>query len=318
MNGHFDTVPVGTGWTVPPLGGQGLENRLYGRGACDMKGAVAAMMYAAKMVSHFSPSLYGKLKLVFVVDEEQDNLGIRKWIEGWNREQEPVHFAVVGEPTGLNISLGHRGVAAFRVTVRGKSCHAGIAERGQNAITLASEIIRMIQEKNATFGEYEDPDIGKPAFSVGKIQGGTSPNVVPELCSFEIDVRTVPGLPLNKMESILRELIELVLSTQKRPASFNIEQSIPHLLPVKIPRDLPEIDILSRSISDIPGEMPIFAPFPASCEATFLDGVDIPTVIFGPGRIEEAHGANEFVSITQIVAASRIYSLLALRFLGGE
>lgn len=102
------------------------------------------------------------------------------------------------------------------------------------------------------------------------------------------------------------------------PPTFEIEQSIPHLPPVKIPRDVPGIDILSRSISDIPGEMPIFAPFQLPVKQLFLDQVDIPTVIFGPGRIEEAHTANEFVSITQIVAASRIYSLLALRFLGGE
>jgi len=318
LNGHLDTVPVGTGWTMPPLGGQVVENYLYGRGSCDMKGSLAAMMYTAKIVSLFAPSLYGKLKLVFVVDEEQDNLGIKKWIENRQKNWETVDFAVVGEPTGLNISLGHRGVAAFRVTMKGKSCHAGIANRGINAIYLASEAVRLIEEKKPFFDEYEDPDIGKPALSVGKIQGGTSPNVVPDHCSFEVDVRTVPGLSLQEMENIIRDTVTSVFKNHNLSPTFDIEQSIPHLPPVKIPRDVPGIEILSRSISDIPGEMPIFAPFPASCEATFLDQAGIPTVIFGPGRIEEAHGANEFVSITQIVAASRIYSLLALRFLGGE
>jgi len=318
FNGHLDTVPVGTGWTMPPLGGQVVDNYLYGRGSCDMKGSLAAMMYTAKIVSLFTPNLFGKLKLVFVVDEEQDNLGIKKWIEIWQQNWESVDFAVVGEPTGLNISLGHRGVAAFRITIKGKSCHAGIAQRGINAIYLASEIIHLIEQKQNEFNQFADEDIGKPALSVGKIQGGTSPNVVPDLCDFEVDVRTVPGLPLQEIESLIADSVRMVFKNHNLPPTFEIEQSIPHLPPVKIPRDVPGIDILSRSISDIPGEMPIFAPFPASCEAVFLDQADIPTVIFGPGRIDEAHTANEFVSITQIVAASRIYSLLALRFLGGE
>jgi len=318
LNGHLDTVPVGTGWTMPPLGGQVVDNYLYGRGSCDMKGSLAAMMYTAKIVSLFTPNLFGKLKLVFVVDEEQDNLGIKKWIEIWQQNWESVDFAVVGEPTGLNISLGHRGVAAFRITIKGKSCHAGIAQRGINAIYLASEIIHLIEQKQNEFNQFADEDIGKPALSVGKIQGGTSPNVVPDLCDFEVDVRTVPGLPLQGIESLIADSVRMVFKNHNLPPTFEIEQSIPHLPPVKIPRDVPGIDILSRSISDIPGEMPIFAPFPASCEAVFLDQADIPTVIFGPGRIDEAHTANEFVSITQIVAASRIYSLLALGFLGGE
>jgi len=82
FNGHMDTVPVGSGWTYPPLGGEIVQNRLYGRGACDMKGALAAMMYAAKMVALFAHSLYGKLKVVFVVDEEEENAGTQGMDEG--------------------------------------------------------------------------------------------------------------------------------------------------------------------------------------------------------------------------------------------
>jgi len=318
LNGHMDTVPIGSGWKYPPLGGEIVNNRLYGRGACDMKGALAAMMYAAKMIALFAPYLYGKLKVLFVVDEEQDNAGIKKWIERYKAEEDMVDFAVVGEPTGLNVSLGHRGVAAYRVEVKGKACHAAVAERGVNAIYLVSEIIREIEQKNRELDTIKDPDLGSPAFSVGKIQGGLSPNIVPESCMFEIDVRTLPHFPLEEMRAILEEAIEKVRTERRLKFEYTLTQSIPHLPPSKVSRELKIIDLLSRSIAEVPGEIPTFSPFPASCEASFLVEAGIPALIFGPGKIEEAHSANEFVSVTDIVAAGRIYALLALRVLGGE
>jgi len=318
FNGHLDTVPIGSGWTYPPLGGEIVENRLYGRGACDMKGALASMIYATYMISLFAPSLYGKLKLVLVVDEEGSNLGVKHWIKSYKDRGEMVDFGLVGEPTGLNISLGHRGVAAYQLKVKGKSCHMGIAEQGINAIYLASRVIQSIEDQNQELKKFADPDLGNPTLHVGMIQGGTFPNVVPDNCTFEVDVRTVPNFPLEKMEETLRNVLDSTKQEEEPRLHYQVSQSIPYLPSVKISRDLEGVKILSRSISDVPGEIPTFAPFPASCEASFLVEAGIPTLIFGPGRIEEAHTANEFISVTQIVAASRIYSLLALLFLGGE
>ncbi|MBC7217881.1 MAG: M20 family metallopeptidase [Candidatus Caldatribacterium sp.] len=318
FNGHMDTVPVGSGWTYPPLGGEIVHNRLYGRGACDMKGALAAMMYAAKMIALFAHSLYGKLKIVFVVDEEEENAGIKEWMKMYQARQEVVDYAIVGEPTGLNISLGHRGVAAYRIEVRGRSCHAAVADQGLNAVYYASLIVELLEKKRKELAKLEDPDLGAPALSVGKIAGGVSPNVVPETCTLEVDVRTLPSFSLKEMERILQETVEAVREKEGVPFDYTITQCIPHLPPAKVPRDTELVGFLSRSISDIPGEVPMFAPFPASCEASFLVEAGIPTLIFGPGRIEEAHSANEFVPVTQIVTAGRVYALLALRLLGGE
>ncbi|MEN3186142.1 MAG: M20 family metallopeptidase [Atribacterota bacterium] len=318
LNGHMDTVPIGSGWKYPPLGGEIANNRLYGRGACDMKGALAAMMYTAKMIALFAPYLYGKLKVLFVVDEEQDNSGIKKWIEQYRKEEDMVDFAVVGEPTGLNISLGHRGVAAYRMEIKGRACHAAVAERGVNAIYIASHVIREIERRNKELEKVSDPDLGSPALSVGKIQGGLSANVVPEHCMFEVDVRTLPDFPLKKIQSILEESIEKVRQEMGLEFDYVLTQSIPHLPPSRVSREVKVVELLSRSIAEVPGEIPTFAPFPASCEASFLVEVGIPALIFGPGKIEEAHSANEFVSVTDIVVAGRIYSLLALRVLGGE
>ncbi len=318
LNGHLDTVPLGSGWHYPPLGGQIIDNHLFGRGACDMKGAIAAMMYTLRLISLFSHSLYGSVKLVLVVDEEKDNLGMKHWIERYQNEGDMIDFAVVGEPTDLNISLGHRGVAGFRVKAKGRASHAGIAEQGANAIYLAAQIVRGIEEKSEELKKRADRDLGLPSLNVGRIQGGVSANVIPDFCQLEIDVRTLPDVPLEELEQEIRNISEKAVTERGERYSIGMEQSIPHLPPVKIPRDMKEIDILARSISDVPGEMPLFAPFPASCEASFLFSAGIPTVIFGPGRIEQAHGADEYVSVTQVVAASRIYSLLTLRFLGGE
>ncbi len=318
FNGHMDTVPVGSGWTYPPLGGEIVHNRLYGRGACDMKGALAAMMYAAKMVALFAHSLYGKLKIVFVVDEEEGNAGIKEWMKMHHARQEFVDYAIVGEPTGLNISLGHRGVAAYRIEVRGRSCHAAVAERGLNAVYYASLIVELLEKKRKELLKFEDPDLGAPALSVGKIAGGVSPNVVPETCILEVDVRTLPSFSLGEMERVLQETVEAVRVREGIPFEYTITQCIPHLPPAKVSKDTELVGLLSRSIADIPGEVPMFAPFPASCEASFLVEAGIPTLIFGPGRIEEAHSANEFVPVTQVVTAGRVYALVALRLLGGE
>lgn len=318
FNGHMDTVPVGSGWTYPPLGGEIVHNRLYGRGACDMKGALAAMMYAAKMVALFAHSLYGKLKIVFVVDEEEGNAGIKEWMKMYHARQEFVDYAIVGEPTGLNISLGHRGVAAYRIEVRGRSCHAAVAERGLNAVYYASLIVELLEKKRKELLKFEDPDLGAPALSVGKIAGGVSPNVVPETCILEVDVRTLPSFSLGEMERVLQETVEAVRVREGIPFEYTITQCIPHLPPAKVSKDTELVELLSRSIADIPGEVPMFAPFPASCEASFLVEAGIPTLIFGPGRIEEAHSANEFVPVTQVVTAGRVYALVALRLLGGE
>lgn len=318
FNGHMDTVAVGSGWTYPPLGGEIVNNRLYGRGACDMKGALAAMMYATKMVALFAHSLYGKLKVVFVVDEEEENLGIKEWMKVYRAREEAVDYAIVGEPTGLNISLGHRGVAAYRIEVRGKSCHAAVAERGLNAVYYAALIVKALEEKRRELLSFEDPDLGAPALSVGKVTGGVSPNVVPETCALEVDVRTLPSFSLTRMEELLRETVEEVRKREGVPFEYTITRCIPHLPPARVSKDLELVDLLSRSISDIPGEVPMFSPFPASCEASFLVEAGVPALIFGPGRIEEAHSANEFVPVTQIVTAGRIYALLALRLLGGE
>lgn len=317
-NGHLDTVPLGSGWSYPPLGGEIVGNRLYGRGACDMKGALAAMMYAAKMVALFAHSLYGKLKIVFVVDEEEENAGIKEWMRQYQKRGERVDYAVVGEPTGLNISLGHRGVAAYRIEIQGKSCHAAVADRGTNAVYYAACIVKALEEKRRELSLFEDPDLGAPALSVGKIGGGVSPNVVPETCVIEVDVRTLPSFSLTQMEELLRKVVEEVQKEAPQSFGYQVTRSIPHLPPAKVPRDLELVEFLSRSISDVPGEVPTFSPFPASCEASFLVEAGIPALIFGPGRIEEAHAANEFVPITQVVAAGRIYALLALRLLGGE
>ncbi|MEN3202722.1 MAG: M20 family metallopeptidase [Atribacterota bacterium] len=318
FNGHMDTVPVGTGWTYPPLGGEIVHNRLYGRGACDMKGALAAMMYAAKMVVLFAHSLYGKLKIVFVIDEEEENAGIREWVKMYHTRGEVIDYAIVGEPTGLNISLGHRGVAAYRIEVRGKSCHAAVADRGLNAVHYASLIVDRLERKRRELLRFEDPDLGAPALSVGKIVGGVAPNVVPESCILEVDVRTLPSFSLEEMERVLWETAEEVRTKEGVSFEYTITQCIPHLPPAKVSRDIELVGLLARSIADIPGEVPMFSPFPASCEASFLVEAGIPTLIFGPGHIEEAHSANEFVPVTQVVTASRVYALLALRLLGGE
>jgi acetylornithine deacetylase/succinyl-diaminopimelate desuccinylase-like protein len=183
---HLDTVTV-DGMTIDPFLAQRLEGKLYGRGSSDTKGSMAAMLWALKSVD------LSKLKVAVgfagLADEEFEQLGAQACAA-----RKMADFAIVGEPTNLDVVYTHKGTAWIEIETRGKSVHASLPETGVNAIDRMTDTLKILHERFLQICPVEpDPVLGKPTLSTGRIRGGAKINVVPDRCYAEIDIRILPG-----------------------------------------------------------------------------------------------------------------------------
>jgi acetylornithine deacetylase/succinyl-diaminopimelate desuccinylase-like protein len=186
---HQDTVPV-DGMTIEPFAARIENGRLYGRGACDIKGGMAAMLAAFARLVKEKPRGASNLIMACTVDEEHTFLGVQELV----KRGVQADAAVVAEPTQLNIVHAHKGVARWKLWTTGRSCHSSSPEKGINAIYRMGKVLVAID----TFAERlrasaPDPLLGPPTISVGRIDGGSSVNTVPDRCQVEIDRRIIPG-----------------------------------------------------------------------------------------------------------------------------
>ena len=305
-NGHLDVVPAGGGWSEAPFGGDIKDGRLYGRGAADMKSGVAAMLYAAIVLKRLEVPFAGEIILFFNVDEERLNLGMNTFIA----EEVCAHFAVVGEPTGLKLCIGHLGCSRFNLETRGTPGHTSVVKHPDNAIYKMAKLISALELLDKAIRQRVHPLLGRGSLTVSTIKGGTAVNIVPEICEIEIDRRTFPN---ETLETVQAE-IEACLRSVSAPAgmAYNLEsyQSVPATI---IDREAPIVKRFAGVIGQILKAEPVVTSFDATCEAPFLS-VDkgIPTVIFGPGDLKQAHIADEFVELEEVEKAAMIYALLAL------
>lgn len=310
--GHIDVVPVGdvSLWSVPPYGGIIRDGKLYGRGASDMKSGVAAMAAAAMALKRQNVPLKGNLVLAFVVDEEVSNLGIKKLIE----DGLAADWAVVGEPTSLDIALGHRGVIAFKVRTYGRAAHAAQAQAGVNAIDKAFSFRSEIEKLRETISGRSNSLLGNPSLNLTTIKGGTKVNIIPDFCEMTLDRRLIPGETREAVESEIRALIkELAAKDPEFKADFTVTTCV---APGEIVKDHPLVQTLSEAVLQAMGKMPQFKGFEATCEASIIiEAMKTPIVIFGPGRIAQAHCADEYVDIEQIAKATASYIELAKNLL---
>ncbi|MBL4954727.1 M20 family metallopeptidase [Neobacillus sp. YIM B02564] len=308
-NGHLDVVPAGEGWSMDPFAAIIQDGKLYGRGAADMKSGVAAMIYAAMMLKRMGNPFSGELILFFNVDEERVNIGMKQFL----KEDISADYAIISEPTELDICIAHKGVGRYRLVTQGVPGHAAAVKEPDNAICKMAKLISSLEQTGREVKKRVHPLLGPGSLTVTQIKGGTAANIVPGYCEIEIDRRVIPG---DTRESVLEELNEVIGKTAK-DNGFDYELIDYLFIPASyIPQDHSLVHGLlevSRSIQEKDPEVKIFE---ATCEAPFLS-VDkgIPTVICGPGSLKQAHITDEFVEIKQIVKASRIYIDLVMHLL---
>jgi acetylornithine deacetylase/succinyl-diaminopimelate desuccinylase family protein len=305
-NGHLDTVPAGSldTWSVDPFAGEVIDGRLIGRGACDMKGPIAAALAAVAAIRRAGVELRGALTFHLAADEELSGLHGTKVL--LDRGLLTQGAAIVGEPTDLHIGLAERGGAWITATAYGAAAHGSQPDRGVNAITsMARFLLRLPEVVPAAV----HPLCGRATVNAAIIEGGSAPNVVPDRCAVDIDRRILPGE--SDPEAVL--------------APFRV-------LSEDLRREHPEVDVRSEirewtEAAEAPGDSSIAE---ASRVATAAEGVAasdvgftgitdaryyindaaIPTVILGPGSLSVAHTADEWVAVEELVTAARIYARL--------
>jgi acetylornithine deacetylase ArgE len=307
---HQDTVPT-DGMTIDPFGGRVEDGRLYGRGACDVKGGMAAMLTAFARIVREKPAGAARVVMACTVDEEFTFLGVQRLAKTDLRgECEGPLEAVVAEPTGLDVVHAHKGAVRWDLLTTGRSCHSSRPELGVNAIyhmaTLLPHVERFADELRA--GRV-DPLLGPATLSVGRIEGGVSVNTVPDRCRVEIDRRLLPG---EDGDAAAGDLLTYLRRHVGDRVAFSFGDpwlSAPALDPAGSEELVAR---LLRAAEPVAGPRRVMA-VPYGTDAGPLSRTGVPCVVFGPGDIARAHTCDEWVPLDEVAAAAEIlYRLVCM------
>lgn len=314
LNGHIDVVVPGEDWTVDPFGGELRNGKIYGRGTCDMKSGVAAMMAAMIGLKRSGAPFNGEIIFQGVADEETGSQwGTVHLLE--NHIGRDADFAIVSEPTSLNIATGNRGLRWIDVTVKGNASHAGRPHLGTNAIEQAAKLIRAIDAMQ--FGARHDFfEVPAPSISVTTINGGAKVNIIPERCDLAIDRRMMPGETGDSVMAELKQVVDSLLQDEKK---LRIEMKVrPQFWdPYLIAETEPVVQATRAAVEEIVGVKPEILGKAGCTDASHIFHMGgIPTVVFGPGNEKLAHKPDECVEIKQYVAAVPIFRSIFQKLLG--
>lgn len=307
FNGHLDVVPCPGNWHTPPLEARAKGDRFYGRGACDMKGGVAAMCAAFLELYQIRNRLTGALRLCFVADEEDSNAGIRAFQE----EYPPARMAVIGEPTELQVAIAHRGVGRFVVELEGEERHAALSPKGDTAVVEAARAVLALQKMNDSLGMIHHEVLPPSSMAVTRIQGYEKDNVIPGKVELLTDFRLLPG---ETEESAIAKVKEALDGAGIRNYRIRTHFFMPGAaMPLRDPFVETCCGVTGKILNRI--QKPV--AFGASCEQCFALQAGTKAIIFGPGSLEQAHTVDEFVEISQLYQAAECYLELAKQILKG-
>ncbi len=324
LNGHMDVVDVGDPerWPHPPYDGVIEDGILYGRGACDMKGGLAAMVYAVAALLDTGVQLAGDLYVVGVVQEEPcEGLAMQVLVE---EEGIQPDYVVLCEPSNLQMRVGHRGRLEMKVKVRGRAAHASSPTLGSNAIHNAARLIFGIELLAPRLAD--DAFLGQGSVAVTEIESqAASRNAVPDCCTFYVDRRLTLGETEPKALAEIRNIINTeevdadVSVTEYRASSYTgYDCRARNIFPAwAIPQDHPLVQAMVRCVRETLGYRPRLGRWAFSTDGTYTAGMaNIPTVGFGPGEERYAHTQDEQIRLNDVVDAARVYAQLAVQLLG--
>jgi acetylornithine deacetylase/succinyl-diaminopimelate desuccinylase family protein len=314
LNAHTDTVPVGASGVrllEPVL----RDGKVFGRGACDDKGGLVAMLAtcaAAVELKRAGHDIRGTLVLAGVMGEETSGEGTR-----YLTQHGPLSdYAVVGEPTELLPVLGHKGSWRKRISIHGKAAHSSDPSLGNNAIYGAAVIALEVDAWNSRMKETSVSPFGSPAVSANVISGGDQVIIIADECNLDIDRRMLPG---ETEEMVDAEFGEVLNTLHGRYPELSVE--ISDLGLGKSPALLDGESVLAMTIlesaREVTGLGEVGPVFVGGTDMTFLMAAGVPTVIFGPGSIKDAHTTGEFVSLADLELAAEVYLNLLCKLATG-
>ena len=341
---HTDVVTEGDAseWRYGPFEGKVVGNRIYGRGACDTKGNLAAALCAIQAISQSEIPFKGKILLGILVDEEGMMRGVKHFIRhGW---ADGVQAAIICEPVDNRLCITQKGALRAEVTTTGKMSHGAMPLVGLNPIPPMVSILEKLRhlEEEEIEKRGKDPFLGFPSITPTVLQapvkGQAQVNVVPQQCRAFLDIRTIPGQSHEALKKKLEDIVqdeknwvrESLDSGFLRETRETLEKGLSKGIPfdaaltifedrpwTKTPRDEPIVQAVSRAMRSQTGEEPVYDGVPGATDGTFLSAwAGIPIVTVGAGKWMIPHQKDEWVSIDELYLTAKIYALSALEYLG--
>ncbi|MFQ5945854.1 MAG: M20 family metallopeptidase [Anaerolineae bacterium] len=322
LEGHTDVVTEGDPreWTHPPYAAEVVDGRLYGRGAADMKGGLAAAMVALAAFKRAGVTPRGKLVVGALVDEEGGMIGARHLCRTpIGRELEA---AIICEPEQNELCLEQRGVAWTRVRVQGRMAHGAMPEAGINPISVLGVLLRAAPalqrrlRRRAQRSRFLKPPTVTPTVVQAPVKGFPQANVIPSGAELLLDIRLTPGVGEDELRTELDAFCRAAEATQ--PGVAVEWEALTLRLPTKVDRQEPLVRTLASAVREVTGRAPRYGGVPGSTDGTILrTELGIAIVTCGPGHRLIPHQVDEFVSVEELLAAAKIYAVGAEKFLAG-
>jgi len=323
FEGHTDVVTEGRAedWSYPPFAAELVEGRIYGRGACDTKGNLAAAIMAVRAIKDSGVPFPGRLILCHPVDEEGMMTGIKAFIERGHAEG--VDAAIICEPEENQLCVTQKGALRVEVTVRGRMAHGAMPLSGLNPVTRAARFVVAVEELER--GEMErhgeDPYLGYPSLTptilMGPDAGEPQINVIPASAYVALDIRTVPG---QSHEEIVRGLEEIIARLESEDPDFDAEMEVIEERPwTETPVEEPLVRAMAAAYTELTAEEPRYNGVPGATDGTFLNfWANIPIVTTGAGEREIPHHRDEWVSVDELLTTCRLYAATAIYYCQGK
>ena len=301
-SGHLDVVPCVGDWQHTAIGTTEEGDLIYGRGACDMKGGVAAMCSAAISMFCDKTPLNGQIRLTFVADEEDANLGMHAFLDS----HKAATYTILGEPTDLHVAIAHRGVGRYYIDLLGHACHAALRSTEETAVAKAARAVMAIEDLNKQLESMTHDVLPSPSIVVTMVQGYEKDNVVPGKVRLLVDFRVLPGMT----EPQTRKLVQDALDAH---GIVGFELTKHFFMPGgEVAQAHPFVSACVEQAEKLNERKEAPQAFGASCEQCFLVEAGSATVIIGPGSLDQAHTVDEFVEKAQLLRAAKLYREIAM------
>ncbi len=303
LEAHMDTVSI-SGMSVPPFDPVIREGKLYGRGSCDTKAGLAAMMHTLADLKQEGTVPPCDVLLAAVIDEEYSYRGVVRLCEGLQADA-----AIVAEPTELRAVIASKGVLRWAIEVQGRAAHSSKPHLGTNAIQHMRRVLEALEKDDARLSQRSHPLVGQPTCNVGVIRGGVQVNFVPDLCTIELDRRLLPGETAEAALAEYQEMLDALPGVTAR--------NVQPLLLVDEALDTPPEATVAQVAAQTLAAMGLNAELcgvPYGSDASKLSRAGIPSIVFGPGSIDQAHAADEFIETDQVLTALDFYRRFVLNY----
>lgn len=312
LSGHSDVVPVeGQNWASDPFTTDIRGDKLYGRGACDMKGFLACLL--AKAESFKNADLRVPIHLAFTYDEEVGCLGVPSLVEAINALPHKPAMCIVGEPTNMQVITQHKGKYSARAHFTGRSGHSSLPGEGVNAVEFASEFVvflRRLGQKFRNEGPHDDEFVpNHTTFHSGVIHGGTQLNIIPQNCYVDFEFRNLPNHDRNELKGLIFDYLDNTLIPQMRETYDDVGVEI------EVVSDMPGLatgddEEVTKLVMELTGANTTGKVSFGTEAGVFSAMGDIPTVVCGPGSIEQAHKPDEFIELDQLARCEKFLDRL--------